>query len=171
MSRIILYTGANCTGSSTSFTRNISAFTDHRTVMSIRVEGDAVWILYSEEHYKGDIAVFKQGEYKSLSANVKGVKSVRKLSGTLEDFSITVCEDSYFEGEQHNIKIAENLRLPYPIMSHQVNGGVWLLYDRPVYGGKHIVSVAEDSVTDETNVGLGQTVNSLKAYLTYETPN
>ncbi|XP_071987606.1 gamma-crystallin D-like [Engystomops pustulosus] len=171
MSSITLYAGENFAGKGDVVTNNRSSYQPGSPVQSISVQGDAIWIVYSQPNYKGvNIAVYKQGEYKS-NLKIQNIRSLQILPGTLENHSIQVFEENNWKIPAPTIEKASNPSVSFPIKSHKVDNGVWILHDVTGFAGNSAVSIAQNTVANETNIGLGEVVKSLKAYVTYETPN
>ncbi|KAM3936638.1 epidermal differentiation-specific protein-like [Leptodactylus fuscus] len=169
MSQIILYSGENLSGANDIITSDASYFGTISSVKSLRVEG-GIWVVFSEANYMGDFAVYQKGDYKS-ALKINKIRSIRELSGTLQNHVIKVYEQTKYSGQEHIIKDPENRNLTHSAMSHKVESGVWILYDGYGYTGNKIVSIAGDHVPEEAAVGLNGQVKSLKAYLTYEPKN
>ncbi|KAM3936639.1 epidermal differentiation-specific protein-like [Leptodactylus fuscus] len=169
MSQIILYSGENFYGHNDIITSDIPDYVTISSVNSLRVP-DGIWVVFSKDNYKGDFAVYQKGDYTS-ALKINNIRSIRKLSGTLQNHVIKVYEQTNYDGQMYTIKSAENRNLSHNVMSHQVESGVWILYDGYGYTGNKIVSIAGDHVPEEAAVGLNGQVKSLKAYLTYEPKN
>ncbi|XP_073418325.1 beta-crystallin B1-like [Dendrobates tinctorius] len=138
-------------------------------VKSIKVS-DGIWIVFSEADYKGDIAVYKEGDYGS-NIKIKNIGSMRKLPGGLVDYVISVYPRTDYKGDSQRLRGASYKKLSFPVLSHQVEKGVWYLFDDTESHGNRIVSIVGDKVPNETVISLNGPVKSLEAYTTYEKPN
>ncbi|KAM4049279.1 gamma-crystallin M2-like [Anomaloglossus baeobatrachus] len=129
-----------------------------------------IWIMFSEANYKGDIAVYQEGEY-GCGIRIKNIGSIRILPCGLENHVITAYPYTDYKGDSQVLRKDLYKKLDVLFLSHEVQKGVWLLYDDYEYKGNRIVSIIGDKVPNETETALIGPVKSLKAYTTYEKPN
>ncbi|XP_073497273.1 epidermal differentiation-specific protein-like [Phyllobates terribilis] len=147
-------------------TNDFTSVTNIEEVKSIKVS-DGIWIVFSEADYKGEIAVYKEGSY-SHNITIKAIGSLRKLPGGLGDHVITVYPEIDYKGDNQRLIGTSYEKLAFPILSHEVEKGVWLLYDDTEFNGNRIVSIIGDKVPQEPAKALNGPVKSLQAYTTYE---
>ncbi|KAM4049277.1 epidermal differentiation-specific protein-like [Anomaloglossus baeobatrachus] len=169
MSKIELFATEGFGGDEVKILSDIKDFksvSNIEEVKSIKVS-DGIWIVFSEVDYKGEIAVYKEGDY-SHGIKIPRIGSLRKLPGGLEDHIITVYPDTDFKVDCQIFKGESYKKVAFRVFSHEVEKGVWLLYDDTDFGGNSIVSVIGDKFPNEIAKALNGPVKSLKAYTSYE---
>ncbi|XP_069601485.1 epidermal differentiation-specific protein-like [Ranitomeya imitator] len=147
-------------------TTDFPSMTVIKEVKSIKVS-DGIWIVFSQADYKGKIAVYKEGDY-SHGIKIPKIGSMRKLPGGLGDHVITVYPETDEKGDSQRLTGTAYKKVAFPVLSHEVEKGVWLLYDDTEFKGNRIVSIIGDKVLDETAKAMNGPVKSLQAYTTYE---
>ncbi|XP_073497145.1 epidermal differentiation-specific protein-like [Phyllobates terribilis] len=169
MSKIQLFSLQGFSGDAVNIlsdTKDFQTMTNIKEVKSIKVS-DGIWIVFSEDDYKGEIAVYKEGDY-SHDIKIPKIGSMRKLPGGLVDHVITVYPEIDYKGDNQRLRGTSYEKIAFQILSHAVEKGIWLLYDDTEFNGNRIVSIIGDKVPDETAKALNGPVKSLKPYTNYE---
>ncbi|KAJ1211929.1 hypothetical protein NDU88_007280 [Pleurodeles waltl] len=171
MTTIHFFAEEGCKGASSGPVKqdvpNLSSVGFLQRAKSLRVSGNPC-IVFKEKDFKGNFALFQEGDCDSLGEFSEAISSVRVVKGGLRDPEITVYEHINYGGK------ATTLTSPTPnlnsyemnnmISSHKVTKGAWRLYEKEDYDGSCIVALAGDNLDSYLSIGWNDTVNSLKPY-------
>ncbi|XP_006036689.1 glutamine--tRNA ligase [Alligator sinensis] len=110
-------------------------------ISSLRVVGQP-WVAYTGPKYEGDAFPFEEGEYAEVEPR-GSFSSLRLVHHDLDEPQITLYEDAGFAGRSKVVREETNLAYGYfddRVSSHEVQRGVWLLYQDPGRGGRQYIA-------------------------------
>ncbi|KYO35589.1 epidermal differentiation-specific protein-like [Alligator mississippiensis] len=118
-------------------------------ISSLRVVGQP-WVAYTGPKYEGDAFPFEEGEYAEVEPR-GSFSSLRLVHHDLDEPQITLYEDAGFAGRSKVVTEETNLAYGYfddRVSSHEVQRGVWLLYQDPGRGGQRYIAWPGERLAD-----------------------
>ncbi|NXE54646.1 EDSP protein, partial [Casuarius casuarius] len=144
MNRITVYEGADFEGLSREFSCDVPDLHEldfGDCIASLKVVGQP-WIAYTGPKYEGEAHAFEEGEYPAVG-RPRSFSALRLVLHDLAEPQITLYERPHFQGARKVVTEETNLAYGYfndRVASHEVQRGVWLLYQHPGGGGRHCLA-------------------------------
>uniref|UniRef100_A0A8B9QC40 Beta/gamma crystallin 'Greek key' domain-containing protein n=1 Tax=Apteryx owenii TaxID=8824 RepID=A0A8B9QC40_APTOW len=144
MNRITVYERADFEGLRREFSCDVPDLHEldfGDCIASLKVVGQP-WIAYTGPKYEGEAHVFEEGEYAAVG-RPRSFSALRLVHHDLAEPQITLYEQPHFQGARKVVTEETNLAYGYfndRVGSHEVQRGVWLLYQHPGGGGRHCLA-------------------------------
>ncbi|XP_029427080.1 epidermal differentiation-specific protein-like [Rhinatrema bivittatum] len=162
MNRIIVFSKPNFQGESRQFSTHVEDLlkTDFGSIIgSAKVCGQP-WMAYEEPYMMLFVKVLEEGEYPNLSQ--MKIKSIRIIPDDLENPSLTLFENTNFQGKRvvlTNETILAHVGFDNKTSSHYVSRGAWLLYMNADMKGRVLLARSGEINCDYKSCDFNETLS------------